>query len=137
MTARIYSISYVTTALLFLGLDMVWLGAMAERLYKPLLGRMLEDRFHPGPAALFYAIYTVGIVAFAVIPALRSGSWHAAAGRGALLGLVAYATYDLTNQATLRDWPTLITMADMAWGTVATGIAATLGFLAVRRLLQI
>jgi uncharacterized membrane protein len=85
------------------------------------------DRFELAPAAVFYAIYVVGIVVFAVAPALSSGRWTTAAGMGALLGLVAYATYDLTNQATLRDWPLSVTIADLCWGTFVTAVAASAG----------
>jgi len=85
--------------------------------------------FRPLPAVLFYLVYMAGLVFFAVAPAIASGRWTSALANGAALGLVAYATYDLTNQATLRSWSTTITILDLCWGTVLSAIAATLGYL--------
>jgi uncharacterized membrane protein len=127
MTTRQLLIAYPVTAVAFLALDAVWLTVMADRLYRPALGDLLLPRFALAPAALFYVVYIVGVVAFAVGPALADGRWTAALARGALLGLVAYATYDLTNQATLRDWPWRLTIADLCWGTFATAAAAAIG----------
>jgi uncharacterized membrane protein len=120
-------IAYPATALVFLALDAVWLTTMADRLYRPALGRLMLDRFELVPAAAFYLLYLVGVVFFAVAPGLESRRWTTALGHGALLGLVAYATYDLTNQATLRDWPWRVTIADLCWGTFVTGVAAAAG----------
>ncbi len=128
----VYAIAYVATALVFLGIDSIWLTLTASRLYRPLLGDMLVDGFNPTPAVLFYAIYVGGIVYFAVRPALATGSAATATLNGAVLGFVAYATYDLTNQATLKNWPVQITIADLCWGTILSGVAATLGFLIAR-----
>jgi uncharacterized membrane protein len=80
-------------------------------------------------AVLFYVLYLLGVVVLAVLPAVDGGGWMAAARTGAVLGLVAYATYDLTNQATLRDWPVQITVLDLIWGTFVTTVAATAGTL--------
>jgi uncharacterized membrane protein len=126
--------SYVATALAFLACDAVWLGLMATRLYRPRLGPLLRDDFALWPAAAFYLIYIAGILSFAIAPAFDSGRWTTALGRGALLGLVAYATYDLTNQATLRGWSSLVTIADLCWGSALTGVAATIGFSVARGL---
>ncbi len=120
-------ISYPATAVVFLALDAVWLTTMADRLYRPALGRLMLDRFEAAPAIGFYAIYIAGVIAFAVLPGLESRRWTVALGFGALLGLVAYATYDLTNQATLRGWPWRVTLADLCWGTVVTAVAAAAG----------
>lgn len=119
-----YARAYAAAALVFLALDALWLGLMADRLYRPAIGHLMLPRFALAPAIAFYAIYIAGIVVFAVAPALPRRAWPAALGRGALLGLLAYATYDLTNQATLQGWPWRLTLADLAWGTTATGIAA-------------
>ncbi|CAN5207089.1 DUF2177 family protein [soil metagenome] len=121
-------IAYVATAIVFLGFDAVWLTLMADRLYRPNLGPMLLERYAAAPALLFYVIYIVGLVVFAVAPALQSGKWTTALLYGALFGLVAYATYDLTNQATLRGWPVIVTVADLCWGTFVSAVAATLGY---------
>lgn len=115
------------TAVVFLALDAIWLTTMADRLYRPALGRLMLDRFEPVPAIMFYVVYLVGVLAFAVVPGLESRRWTTALGLGALLGLVAYATYDLTNQATLRDWLWRVTAADLCWGTFVTAVAAATG----------
>ncbi len=120
-------IAYPVTAVVFLALDAVWLTTMADRLYRPALGRMMLDRFELAPAVAFYSIFIAGLIVFAVLPGLESRRWTTAFGLGALLGLVAYATYDLTNQATLRDWPWRVTIADLCWGTFVTGAAAAAG----------
>jgi len=117
-------IAYAATAVVFLALDAVWLTMMADRLYRPALGPLLLDKFEIAPAALFYLLYITGIVVFAVAPGLVNGRWTTSLQLGALLGLVAYATYDLTNQATLRNWPWRVTLADLCWGTFVTGVAA-------------
>jgi uncharacterized membrane protein len=117
-------IAYAATAVVFLVLDAIWLTVMADRLYRPALGSLLLDRFDLRAATMFYALYVVGVVVFAVVPGLESERWTKALGLGALLGLVAYATYDLTNQATLRGWSWRVTVADLCWGTFVTGAAA-------------
>ncbi|MEF7615898.1 DUF2177 family protein [Aquincola sp. MAHUQ-54] len=132
MTIRQLAVAYAATAVVFLALDGVWLSTMADRLYRPAIGHLMADGFRMAPAVVFYAIYVVGVLVFAVSPALASGQWTTALGRGALLGLVAYAAYDLTNHATLHDWPLHLTLADLAWGTFVTAAAATAGYAATR-----
>lgn len=124
--------AYCATGLAFLGLDAIWLSLAASRLYRPKLGHLLLDGFKPAPAAAFYLIYIAGILIFAIAPALAAGRWGTATTRGMMLGFLAYATYDLTNQATLRGWPMAVTIADLCWGTALTGAAATAGFIAAR-----
>jgi len=123
-----YVFAYLATALFFLVLDGFWLGTMAPRVYRPLVGDMLLATFRVGPAAAFYLLYVLGVVLMAVAPALRSGDWRVAALNGAYLGFFAYATYDLTNLATLKHWSLQLSIIDMAWGTFATCLGATLGF---------
>lgn len=125
--------AYLATGIAFLILDAIWLSTMADLLYRPLLGDKLAPQFHLAPAIVFYLIYVAGIVFFAVLPALESGGLGRAALNGAVLGLLAYATYDLTNQATLKDWPLSITLADIAWGAFVTAAGASCGFLAASR----
>lgn len=115
------------SAATMLVLDGAWLTTMAKKLYRPQLGDLIAEKFHPGPAAAFYAIYVLGTYAIAVHPSLADGRVDMAAVRGAMLGFMAYATYDLTNQATLRHWSTTVTVADMAWGTVLTAVTAGVG----------
>lgn len=129
---KTYGIAYVATGLVFLAIDAIWLTFAAQRLYRPLMGEMLLENFRFVPAMLFYLIYIAGIVVFAVAPAMAGGRWTTATTYGAFLGLFAYATYDLTNQATLRNWPLAVTVADLCWGTLLTASAATIGFLITR-----
>lgn len=134
MTVKQFAIAYGATAAIFLALDAVWLTLMAARLYRPALGPIMLERFALGPAVAFYAIYMLGVVVFAVAPALAQRNGLAALGNGALLGLVAYATYDLTNQATLKGWPWQVTLADLCWGTAVTGVSAAAGWWITTRL---
>lgn len=131
---KTYLTAYAATAVAFLAVDSVWLSVMAAQLYRPLLGDMLAEDFDIVAAALFYVLYVGGIVFFAVKPALERSRAATAALNGAFFGLCAYGTYDLTNQATLKDWPTVITIADLCWGTILTATAATVGFLVASRI---
>ena len=123
-------IAYVATLLTFLLLDGIWLGLLMAPTYRELLGSLMLDKPLLLPAAVFYCLYVIGCVVLVVLPAL---SWQRAAKLGALLGLVAYGTYDLTNWATLRDWSVQVTLMDWAWGTVATAVACTVGYLVAKR----
>lgn len=126
-------IAYLTTGLVFLAIDAVWLTLTANALYRPHLGPILREGFALAPAAAFYFIYVGGMVFFAVRPGLLAGSPMTALIQGAALGFVAYATYDLTNQATLKVWSTTVTLADLAWGTFVTGVASAAGcYLTIR-----
>ncbi len=124
---------YVGTALAMLALDTAWLTWMSPRLYQPRIGEIMATKPSMAPAAAFYLIYVFGIVVLAVLPALREGGWRRLLTHAAALGLVAYATYDLTNQATLKTWSTTVTLIDMAWGVVVTTTAASAGYLIARR----
>lgn len=115
--------AFAIAAPVFLALDAMWLTAMAPRLYRPALGAIMREDFDVAAAAGFYLLYLAGVVTFAVLPSSTS---RAAAARGAFFGLVAYATYDLTNQATIRGWPWHVTAADLAWGTFATAVACAI-----------
>ena len=128
-----YIAAYVASALAFMAADAGWFALAVPRLYKPVIGPLLSGRVNVGAAVAFYLVYVAGVIFFAVTPALRSGQWRTAALNGLVLGLVAYGTYDLTNQATLRLWSTRLTVVDMAWGGAITALAATLGFLAARK----
>ena len=124
----IYLTAYFATLVVFVLCDMAWLGTMASRLYRPTLGDiMLADVNLPAGVA-FYLIYPVGLIIFAILPALKSGSLAQAMLGGALFGFFTYITYDLTNQATLRNWTTQITLLDAGWGTLLGAIAAAAGF---------
>ena len=125
--------AYGASALAFVAADAVWLTLAGPRLYRPVLGPLLADRLNGAAAIAFYLIYLFGVVALAIAPALRTGQWRTAAWSGLVLGVVAYGTYDLTNQATLRLWATRLTVADMTWGGLLTALAATVGYLAARK----
>ena len=127
-----YVIAYVSTAFVFLAADFIWLGFIARSFYRDNLEGMLLEKPLMDVAGLFYGLYVVGIVIFGVMAGLRDDSWRSAAIYGALFGLFAYATYDLTNLATLKNWPMIVSVVDMAWGAFVTALAATGGYLAVR-----
>ena len=124
----IYFTAYFTTLAIFILCDMAWLGTMASRLYRPTLGDIMLADVNLPAAIVFYLIYPVGLVIFAIVPALKSGSLAQAMLYGALFGFFTYATYDLTNQATLRNWTTQLTLIDAGWGTLLGAIAAAAGF---------
>jgi uncharacterized membrane protein len=125
-------IGYLGAGLTFAAIDAVWLFNMTDRLYRPVLAPILAEKPDMAAAVAFYLIYISGIVFMAVAPALREGRWHRAALNGAVLGFVAYATYDLTNQATLKVWALHLTLIDITWGTVLTAFASVGGYLAAR-----
>lgn len=128
-----FAAAYVSAAICMLILDAIWLTTMANVLYRPLLGSiLLENGFRLGPAIAFYFLYVAGITVLATMPGLEAGKWTTAAFYGAALGLVAYGTYDLTNQATLKVWPTIVTIADLCWGLFLTGTSATAGYFGAR-----
>jgi uncharacterized membrane protein len=125
-------ILYLCTAVVMWPLDLLWLGLVARTIYRREIGGLLLDRPEIVPAALFYLVYVVGIVVFAVRPAVQSGELATALAYGALFGFMAYATYDLTNLATLRGYTLAIASIDLAWGTFLTAISAGGGFLLAR-----
>ena len=127
--------TYVITLLIFFAIDLVWLGVVARTFYQRHIGHLLSPDVNWGAAILFYLVYIGGIVFFAVKPAFDDGSATSALVRGAVFGFMAYATYDLTNQATMKDWPVLVTVVDLAWGTVLTATVAYLSYQASSRLL--
>jgi uncharacterized membrane protein len=126
--------SYLAVAVSFVAIDMVWLTLMADRLYRPVLGDILKPQPEFAPAAVFYLVYTIGLYGFVVWPAHQAGGPLRALLFGALFGCVTYATYDLTNQATLRNWSTALSIADICWGAVLAAISASIGCLVADRL---
>ncbi|GAB4401248.1 MAG: DUF2177 family protein [Anaerolineales bacterium] len=129
MTFGYYVKLYLLTLVAFLAIDGVWLGVVARNLYSRYLGYLMTPKTVWLAALLFYLLYVVGVLVFAVLPGLQAGSLGRAALLGALLGLIAYATYDLTNLATVKAWPVLITVIDLIWGTVLTAAVSAVGFL--------
>jgi uncharacterized membrane protein len=121
---------YLATLVAFFAIDMLWLGFVARGLYRKYLGFLMAPSPNWPAAIIFYLLFVLGIVVFAILPGLESGSLRTTLVRGALFGLIAYATYDLTNLATLKDWPLPITIVDMIWGTVLSTVVSWAGYLA-------
>ncbi|WP_312138797.1 DUF2177 family protein [Brevundimonas sp.] len=130
------AITYVLTLVVFAIIDTVWLGTMAGRIYRPLIGSMLADNFRLVPAVVFYCMYAAALTVFAVMPGLNAGDWKKALIWGALFGLFAYATYDLTNLATLKSWSTKLVVIDIAWGVVVSAASSSLACLMALKLLK-
>jgi uncharacterized membrane protein len=127
-----YIVAYIATGIGFALIDSIWLRSMYTRLYQPEIGEMMmKGGFRIGPAVVFYLLYILGMMIFAVGPALQSGKWQSALLWGALLGFFCYMTYDLTNHATLKVWSTKVTILDIIWGTFLTGSASLFGYCAV------
>lgn len=121
---------YIAVFLTMFVIDMVWLGVIAKSTYANAMGSLLSPSPNLWAAAAFYLMFPVGLLIFAVLPQADSPVWKAAL-MGALFGFFAYSTYDLTNLAVIKDWPLGLTFIDMAWGTLVSGIAATVGKLAL------
>ena len=119
---------YFITLFVFLGLDSIWLLFIAKAYYAEKLGYLMAKNPNLIAALAFYLLFVVGMVAFVLTPALKNNSLSQAIMMGALLGLISYSTYDLTNLATVRDWPIIITIIDMIWGTVLSGAVAGISF---------
>ncbi len=124
-----YLIAYIATGISFALIDNFWLRTMYTRLYIPEIGELLMRGLRWEPAITFYLLYILGIMIFAVGPALQSGKWQTALIQGAMLGFFCYMTYDLTNYATLKVWSLKVTILDMIWGTLLTGGTALGGYL--------
>lgn len=124
---------YLATLVAFAVVDFVWLGLAAKDFYRAGIGHLMGSGFNIPAAVAFYLIYTAGLLFFAVNPAVEHGDWQRAIGLGAAFGFFAYATYDLTNLATLKDWPLNVALADMAWGAALSGAAALVGYAVAAR----
>lgn len=123
---------FIVAFLVFLAIDLVWLGLIAKKLYRKHLGFIMSEDVNWTAAVIFYIIFIAGIVLFVVTPALESGSLYHSIIYGALFGLVTYSTYDLTNLATLKNWPVRITIIDLAWGSFLSASVSFITFLVFR-----
>jgi uncharacterized membrane protein len=123
---------YVSVLAGFLAIDIVWLTVVARGFYRRQLGFLLSDQPNWWAAISFYLLFVAGLLVFAVVPALQAGSLRRALLLGGFLGLVTYATYDLTNLATVKNWPWRVTLVDMTWGLVLAASVSCLGYLAGR-----
>lgn len=119
---------YLVTLFVFLGIDSIWLLFIAKNFYAQKLGYLMAKNPNLISAGIFYLLFVVGIILFVISPALRNNSLSQAIIMGGLFGLITYATYDLTNLATIRDWPLVITIIDMIWGTVLSATVAGVSF---------
>jgi len=124
---------FITLAIGFV-IDLVWLGVMNSRFYKPQLAGLMSDKVNWLPGILFYVLFIVGLLALVVIPAFNNESWLSAMLMGGLLGMIAYGTYDLTNLASIKNWPVPVTVVDIIWGTVFSAIVATIGYFIAKAL---
>ena len=124
---RSYLTAYLGTALVMVALDMLWLGVVAKGLYQGGIGHLMSEQPRIAVAVLFYALYALGVVIFAVSPQSGGADWGKTLLMAALFGFFAYATYDLTNLATLRDWPVSLAVIDIAWGVVVSTASAAGG----------
>jgi uncharacterized membrane protein len=129
MFIKLYLISFIS----FLAIDMVWLVLVAKNFYSKTLGFLMSPNVNWFAAILFYLLFIVGIVIFVVMPSLKQQSWLQALLLGALFGLITYATYDLTNLATIKNWPLIVTVVDMIWGTtLSASISLISYFIAIK-----
>lgn len=128
-----YLIAYAGSMAALMVLDAFWLGIAMVDFYKAQIGHLMTDNIRFGAAALFYLFYIAGVVFFAVRPALAEGSGRRALLNGAVFGFMAYMTYDLTNLATLRDWPVIVVVYDILWGCFLSAASAWAGYAAARR----
>lgn len=129
-------LAWAATFIVMLAIDLLWLGVIAKSLYQQGMGDLMSPQPRLAAAAAFYLLYPVGLVIFAVWPGVNADSVLRAAWLGALFGLFAYGTYDLTNLAVVRNWPVGLSFIDMAWGTFASGVASAGGAAALRWLSQ-
>ena len=120
---------YFFTLIAFFAIDMVWLGVVARTFYRKYLGFLMAPSPNWIAAIIFYLLFIVGILVFVVLPGLEDNSLKTTLLRAALFGLITYATYDLTNLATVKDWPMLITIVDMAWGTALSVVVSFISFM--------
>jgi uncharacterized membrane protein len=121
---------YLATLIAFFVIDMLWLGLVARTFYRKYLGFIMSPNPNWLAAIIFYLLFIVGILVFVVLPGLESGSLQSTLLRAALFGLITYATYDLTNLATVKDWPIIVTVVDLAWGTVLSTAVSYVSYMA-------
>lgn len=132
MSASKLIISYILTTLVFFAIDMVWLGFIAKNIYRKYLGALLSDSVNWVAAIIFYLVFIVGIFIFVINPAVEKQSVMRALFFGATFGFITYATYDLTNYATLKGFPLNIVIIDLAWGAILTAVVSIAGYYITR-----
>lgn len=120
---------FLVTFIIFMVIDVMWLGLFAKKFYRKHLGFIMSDKFNMPVAVLFYVVFIIGLLFFVVGPAIKTQSFAYALLAGILFGLITYGTYDLTNMATLKDWPKTITIIDLIWGSSLCGIVSLVSYL--------
>ena len=125
---------YAIALPVFFAIDMVWLGLVAKNFYRDQIGVLMKDNINWTAAIVFYLLFIAGLVVFVIGPAIERNSWVHALLFGALFGFISYATYDLTNLATLKDWPLLVTIVDLAWGAVLAASVSTVTYFIARKI---
>lgn len=125
---------YAIALPVFFAIDMVWLGLIAKNFYSNQIGFLMKSEIYWPAAVVFYLLFVVGLVLFVIAPAMEKNSWVHALLFGALFGLITYATYDLSNLATLEGWPILVTVVDLAWGATLAASVSTATFFIARKL---
>jgi uncharacterized membrane protein len=119
---------YFAVLVVFFAVDMTWLGMIASSFYKKQLGYLMAPDINWPAAIIFYLLFILGILVFVVLPGIKENSLPGTIIKAVLFGLITYATYDLTNLATIRDWPLVVTIADLAWGMVLSTIVSVAGY---------
>lgn len=119
---------YAIALPVFFVIDMIWLGLVAKDFYRGQIGFLMKTDFNWIAAILFYLLFIGGLIFFVIAPAVEKKSWMDALLIGALFGFMTYATYDLTNLATLKDWPLTVTIVDLAWGTMLAASVSTVTY---------
>ncbi len=122
-----YFAAYAAAAVVMIVIDLIWLGVIAKPIYRDGIGHLMADSPNISAAVLFYLLFPVGLMIFAVVPNAASPEWMKTMIAGALFGLFTYATYDLTNLATLKGWPVGLAVLDTAWGTLVSSVSAAAG----------
>ncbi len=125
---------YLITLVVFFAIDMIWLGLVAKTFYQSQIGYLMKATPNWSAAILFYLLFIAGLVVFVINPSLAKQSWTQAIMLGALFGLISYATYDLTNLATIKNWPVLVTVVDLVWGTVLSASVSYVSYIVIRYL---
>lgn len=125
---------YIATLIPLAVLDALWILVVARKFYAEQMGFLFSKSINYSPIFFFYPIYALGVVLLAVLPAVTSGLWTEALWRGAVLGLVAYGAYDLTNHATITNWPLTMTLVDIAWGVIVTALTSVIAYFIIATL---
>ncbi|RAK09417.1 putative membrane protein [Halanaerobium saccharolyticum] len=126
-----YLKSYLITIVVFFVIDLVWLGAVAKNLYREQLGFLLKDNYNATAAAIFYLFFVAGILFFVINRAVELSSWKYALFAGTFFGFITYSTYDMTNLATIKDWPVMITVIDILWGSFLCAATSLISYLLI------